>query len=52
LKRALARPEIRERFARAGTPVTERGPEEFAEFIRAENERWIPIIRASGARIE
>jgi len=52
LKRALAKPEVRERFAKAGTPVTERGPEEFAAFIRAENERWIPIIKASGAKIE
>ena len=26
--------------------------EEFAQYIRAENERWLPIIRASGARIE
>ena len=52
LKRALAKPEVRERFAKAGTPVLERGPEEFAQFIRAENERWLPIIKASGAKIE
>lgn len=52
LKRALAKPEVRERFAKAGTPVLERGPEEFAQYIRAENERWLPIIKASGARIE
>lgn len=52
LKKTLARPEVRERFAKAGTPVFERGPEEFATFIKAENERWQPIIRASGAKIE
>jgi tripartite-type tricarboxylate transporter receptor subunit TctC len=52
LARTLARPDVRERFAKAGTPVVERGPDEFAAFIRAENERWRPIIRASGARIE
>jgi tripartite-type tricarboxylate transporter receptor subunit TctC len=52
LKKTLARPDVRERFARAGTPVFERGPEEFAAFIKAENERWLPIIRASGAKIE
>jgi tripartite-type tricarboxylate transporter receptor subunit TctC len=52
LKRALAKPEVRERFAKAGTPVMERGPEEFAQYIRAENERWLPIIKASGAKIE
>jgi len=52
LARTLARPDVRERFARAGTPVTERTPEEFAAFIRSENERWLPLIRASGAKIE
>jgi len=52
LKRVLAKPDVRERFAKAGTPVTERGPEEFGAFIKAENERWLSVIKASGARIE
>jgi tripartite-type tricarboxylate transporter receptor subunit TctC len=52
LAKTLARPDVRERFAKAGTPVVERGPDEFAAFIRSENERWLPIIRASGAKIE
>ncbi len=52
LKKALAKPEMRERFAKAGTPVVERSPEEFAAFIKSENERWLPLIRASGAKIE
>ena len=52
LKKSLANADVRERFLRAGTPVVERGPEEFALFIKAENERWLPLIKASGARIE
>jgi tripartite-type tricarboxylate transporter receptor subunit TctC len=52
LKKSLAKPEVRERFLRAGTPVVERGPDEFAAFIKAENERWLPLIKASGAKIE
>jgi tripartite-type tricarboxylate transporter receptor subunit TctC len=52
LARALARPDVRERFAKAGTPVTEKDPAAFAAFIRSENERWLPLIRASGAKIE
>ena len=52
LKNTLAKPDVRERLAKAGTPVVERGPDDFAAFIRAENERWAPIIRASGAVIE
>jgi tripartite-type tricarboxylate transporter receptor subunit TctC len=43
---------VREKLAAAGTPVTDRGPDEFAAFIRDENQRWLPVIRASGARIE
>ena len=52
LKATLARAEVRERLARAGTPVVERDPEAFAAFIKAENERWLPLIKASGAKIE
>jgi tripartite-type tricarboxylate transporter receptor subunit TctC len=52
LQKSLSKPEVRERFLRAGTPVVERGPEEFATFIKSENERWLPLIKASGARIE
>ncbi len=52
LKKSLANADVRERFLRAGTPVVDRGPEEFALFIKAENERWLPLIKASGARIE
>jgi tripartite-type tricarboxylate transporter receptor subunit TctC len=52
LKKVLARPDVRERLAKAGTPVVERGPDEFAAFIKSEIERWRPIIKASGARID
>ncbi len=52
LKKILAKADVRERFEKAGTPVVERGPEDFAAFIRSENERWLPLIKASGARIE
>ena len=49
---ALARPDVQKKFLDAGTPVTLRGPEEFAAFVRAENQRWLPVIKASGAKIE
>ena len=52
LKKTLAKAEVRERFLRAGTPVVERAPEDFGAFIKSENERWLPLIKASGARIE
>ncbi len=52
LTRVLAKPEVQQRFIAAGTPVTVRGSEEFAAFVRAENARWLPVIKASGAKIE
>jgi tripartite-type tricarboxylate transporter receptor subunit TctC len=27
-------------------------PQQFAAFIREDTERWAPVIRASGARVE
>ena len=52
LRAALAKPELRQRFATAGTPVMERDPQAFGAFIKAENERWLPLIKASGAKID
>ena len=33
-------------------PVLDRGPREAEAFIRAEQARWTPIVRASGAKLE
>ena len=52
LKKTLANPEVRERFEKAGTPITERSASEFAAFIKAENDRWVAVIKESGAKIE
>jgi tripartite-type tricarboxylate transporter receptor subunit TctC len=52
LKSALAKADVRDRLEKAGTPVAERDPAAFAAFIRSENERWLPLIKASGAKIE
>jgi len=52
LRRVLAKPEVRQKFAEAGTPVSDKDSAGFAAFIRAENQRWLPVIKASGAKIE
>jgi tripartite-type tricarboxylate transporter receptor subunit TctC len=52
IAKVLAKPDVAKRFAEAGTPVTDRGSEAFAAFVKAENERWLPVIKASGAKIE
>jgi len=48
----LARPEVRQRFAQTGSNVMERGPEEFNAFIASEINRWVPVIKASGAKLD
>lgn len=52
VRSTLARPEVRQRFAQTGSNVVERGPEEFTAFVAAEINRWVPVIRASGARLD
>ena len=52
LKRTLAKAEVRERFAKNGTPATYLAPNEFEELIRADIKRWLPIVKSSGARID
>ena len=52
IRRGLARPEVRERYAKIGTPATYRAPPEFAELNKADIASWLPIIKASGAMID
>lgn len=44
--------ELRRRLAAGGLEPASSTPEAFAALIRAELERWGPVIRASGARVE
>jgi tripartite-type tricarboxylate transporter receptor subunit TctC len=52
IRQALARPDIRTRFIQAGSAVVESTPAEFAALVKADNEKWIPVIKASGAKME
>jgi tripartite-type tricarboxylate transporter receptor subunit TctC len=52
LAKTLAQPEVREKFAQAGTPVVARSPEEFAAFLRAENQRWAALVHRAGLRMD
>lgn len=52
IKRGLSRPEVRERYAKLGTPATYRAPAEFAELAKSDVASWLPIIKATGAVIE
>ena len=50
LARILAKPDVREAFARVGVEVESSTPEQLAAFIGSERERWAKHIRM--ARIE
>lgn len=50
--RALAMPEVREKFAAQGAEAASSTPEEFRAYIRAEIDKWGRVIRASGARFD
>lgn len=47
--RALSEPEIRQRLQRDGIEPEPLAPAAFTAFVKAEIERWTPIVRASGA---
>ena len=50
--RALATTDMQERLASGGSKATPMSPQQFAAYIKEDTERWAPIIRASGARVE
>jgi tripartite-type tricarboxylate transporter receptor subunit TctC len=52
IRRGLARPDVRERYSKLGTPATYRAPADFAELARSDVASWLPVIKASGAVIE
>ena len=52
LDAALRAPGVRERIRNAGLDVVGGSPESFRELIARESDKWAPIIRRSGARID
>ena len=49
---AVALAEVRDRFASQGAFVSPLAPREYTEFIRAEINKWGPVVKASGATID
>ncbi|HEV7820430.1 MAG TPA: tripartite tricarboxylate transporter substrate-binding protein, partial [Burkholderiales bacterium] len=49
---AVALAEVKDRFASQGAFISPLGPREYAEFIRAEMNKWGPVVKASGATID
>ncbi|MGQ0546455.1 MAG: Bug family tripartite tricarboxylate transporter substrate binding protein [Betaproteobacteria bacterium] len=50
IRKILALPAVRDRLRLAGQPVVDRGPRDFAAFIKAENERVISVIKTANMR--
>jgi tripartite-type tricarboxylate transporter receptor subunit TctC len=50
--KALAQPDLRERFARLGLEPTGGTPEQLAQRMRDDTAKWGPIVRASGFKAD
>ena len=48
----IGEPELKQRWADEGTVLLGSSPDEFAAFVKAEHQRWAPIVEKSGAREE
>jgi tripartite-type tricarboxylate transporter receptor subunit TctC len=52
LRTALAAPAVRDRLVATGSEPMDMGPGETDAFVRAEYERWTPIVRAAGVKLD
>ncbi len=52
LRKVLANPEIKSKFAGAGSEVQPRGAQEFAAYVKGEAERWSSLISKRGIKLD
>ena len=52
LQKALAQPEVRERFAQQGLDAAPSTPAEFAAFIRSEIAKWARVAKEANIKVE
>jgi len=50
--KALAKPEVKERFATVGTDIAPLGPDELGKFIQAEVANWARLVKLAGIQPE
>ncbi len=49
---AVRQPDVRQKLETLGLQVTGRGPADMARILRADDEKWGPVIRASGFKAD
>ncbi len=52
VSKALAVPEVRERFVAQGAQPGGSTPDQFAAFIRAESDKWAKVVKISNAKVD
>jgi tripartite-type tricarboxylate transporter receptor subunit TctC len=52
MMKALAAPDLRQRFFEAGVAAAPQQPEEFRKFVEAETAKWKKVITISGTKVE
>jgi tripartite-type tricarboxylate transporter receptor subunit TctC len=52
VKRILALPEVSAKLSEIGAVPSPNTPEQFADFIKAERQKWQEVVKISGAKVE
>jgi len=52
IRLAMAGKEMQDKYATGGSRAIATTPQQFAAYIKEDTERWAPVIRASGAKVE
>ena len=52
IAKAMAMPELRERYLNEGGDATVRGPDEFAAIIHEQLPKWAKVVKDSGVKLE
>ena len=52
VRETLAKEDVRQKFTSTGSSIMERGPDDFVAFVGSEINRWGPVIRSSGVKLD